>query len=101
MPALGMVEHLVGLQAQEVMPPYDGLWSRIEGFEPNDLGRLLEERKVVRLTLMRGTIHLVSVRDALTLRPLMQPVIERTHNGAFGRRMGGADPRELGTAVRK
>ena len=31
MPVLGMVEHLVGLQAQEVMPPYEGLWSRIEG----------------------------------------------------------------------
>jgi hypothetical protein len=101
MPVQDMVEHLVGLQAQEVMPPYDGLWSRIAGLDPNELGRLLEERKVVRLTLMRGTVHLVSVRDALALRPLMQPVIERTHNGAFGRRMGGADPDELAAAVRE
>ena len=100
-PVLAMVEHLVGLQAQEVMPPYEGLWSRLEGFEPDELGRLLERRKVVRLTLMRGTVHLVSVRDALSLRPLMQPVIERGHNGAFGRRMGGADQDELAAAVRE
>jgi hypothetical protein len=56
---------------------------------------------VVRLTLMRGTVHLVTVRDAVVLRPLMHPVIERGHNGAFGRRMGGADPRELAAAVRQ
>jgi Winged helix DNA-binding domain len=99
--ALDMVEHLVGLQAQDVMPPYEGLWSRVETFDPNELGRLLEERRVVRLTLMRGTVHLVSVRDALALRPLLQPVIERTHNGAFGRRMGGADPKQLAAAVRE
>ena len=101
LPVLAMVEHLVGLQAQEVMPPYEGLWSRIEGFDPNELGRLLERRQVVRLTLMRGTVHLVSVRDALALRPLMQPAIERGHNGAFGRRMGGADQDELAAAVRE
>jgi hypothetical protein len=50
---------------------------------------------------MRGTVHLVTVRDALLLRPLVQAVIERGHNGAFGRRMGGADPAELGRAVRE
>ena len=61
MPVLGMVEHLVGLQAQEIMPPYYGLRSRLERFDPHELGRLLEERKVVRLWLMRGTIHLASV----------------------------------------
>jgi Winged helix DNA-binding domain len=50
---------------------------------------------------MRGTVHLVTVRDALLLRPLVQVVIERSHNGAFGRRMGGADPAELAAAVRR
>ena len=46
-------------------------------------------------------MHLVTARDALLLRPLMQRVIERVHNGAFGRRMGGADPRERAAAVRE
>lgn len=83
------------------MPPYYGLWSRLEGFDPNELGRLLMERQVVRLTLMRGTMHLVTVRDALRLRPLVQDVVARAHNGAFGRRMGGVDLDELGKAVRE
>jgi hypothetical protein len=96
-----VVEHLLGLQAQAPMPPYQGLWSRLEGFDPHELGRLLTERDVVRLTLMRGTVHLVTVRDALLVRPLVQVVIERSHNGAFGRRMGGADPAELAAAVRR
>jgi hypothetical protein len=101
MPVGDAVEHLVGLQAQAPMPPYYGLWSRLEGFDPNELGRMLTEREAVRLTLMRGTVHLVTVRDALLLRPLLQVVIERAHNGAFGRRMGGVDLEELGKAVRE
>jgi hypothetical protein len=40
-----------------------GLWSRVEGFERDDLTRALERRSVIRGTLMRRTIHLVSARD--------------------------------------
>jgi hypothetical protein len=101
LPVLDAVDHLVGLQAQAVPPPYYGLWSRLEGFAPHELGRMLTDREAVRMTLMRGTVHLVTVRDALLLRPLMQVVIERGHNGAFGRRMGGADIGELERAVRE
>ena len=100
-PVSEAVEHLLGLQAQSVPPTYYGLWSRIEGFDPHELGRMLTDREVVRMTLMRGTVHLVTVRDALLLRPLVQVVIERSHNGAFGRRMGGADLAELERAVRE
>jgi Winged helix DNA-binding domain len=101
LPVRDAVEHLVGLQAQAVAPPYYGLWSRLEGFDPHELGRMLTDREAVRMTLMRGTVHLVTVRDALALRPLVQVVIERGHNGAFGRRMGGADLGELERAVRE
>lgn len=72
-----MVEHLVGLQAQEPLDPYVALWSRLSDFEPGKLGRLIERGDLVRLTLMRGTIHLVTARDAWALRPLVQPVLER------------------------
>jgi hypothetical protein len=75
------------------------LWSRLDGFDPHDLGRMLTDRKVVRLTLMRGTVHLVTARDALRLRPLVQPAVERVHNGAFGSRMGSADPARLAATV--
>jgi hypothetical protein len=48
---------------------------------------------------MRGTVHLVTPRDAALLRPLVQVAIERGHNGAFGRRMGGVEPASLSAAV--
>jgi hypothetical protein len=73
---LEAVEHLVGLQAQVPLNPYSALWSRLAGFRPEWLARLLEDRKVVRLPLMRSTIHLVTATDCLALRPLVQPVLD-------------------------
>jgi Winged helix DNA-binding domain len=52
------IEHLVGLQAQAPFPPYFGLWSRLDGFRPDDLSSLITDRSAVRIALMRGTIHL-------------------------------------------
>ena len=74
---LAAIEHLVGLQAQIPRNPYVGLWSRLKGFEPDDLAQLLLDRRVVRIVVMRGTIHLVTADDCLLLRPLAQPVLER------------------------
>jgi hypothetical protein len=73
---LAAVEHLVGLQAQVPHNPYTALWSRLEGFRAESLSELLEQRRVVRVGVMRGTIHLVTADDCLLLRPLMQPVLE-------------------------
>jgi len=94
------IEHLVGLQAQAPFPPYYGLHSRLDGFRPGDLARLITGRGVVRIALMRGTIHLVSARDCLPLRRLVQPVIERGMRGAFGRQLAGVDTRALAAAGR-
>jgi hypothetical protein len=49
------LEHLVGMQAQAPFPPYTGLWSRLTGFQPDDLARLILDRGAVRVALMRGT----------------------------------------------
>jgi hypothetical protein len=76
LPVLDAVEHLVGLQAQEPPDPYTALWSRLDAFRPQELARLLEDRQVVRIAVMRSTIHLVTADDCLTLRPLMQPVLD-------------------------
>ena len=94
------VEHLVGLQAQAPFPPYFGLHSRLDGFRPADLAALITDRSVVRIALMRGTIHLVSARDCLPLRRLVQPVIERGMRGAFGKQLAGVDPGALAAAGR-
>lgn len=90
---LAEVEHLVGMQAQSPLAPYVGLWTRLAGFDPATLSSLVESRAAVRMTLMRTTIHLVSARDAVGLRPILQPVVERGFRSGspFGRRIVGAD----------
>ncbi|MBF5046628.1 winged helix DNA-binding domain-containing protein [Aggregicoccus sp. 17bor-14] len=95
-----LLEHLVGLQAQAPNPPYYGLWSRLEGFRHEALSGLVQKRKVVRLALMRSTIHLVTARDALRLRPLVQPVLERGLKGNHGRRLVGVDLEAVAQAGR-
>jgi hypothetical protein len=82
-----VIEHLVGLQAQVPNDPYLTLWSRIEDFQPAALAELLLNRRAVRCGLMRGTLHLVTARDCLGLRPLMQPIYERIYGN--GRTTGG------------
>jgi len=77
MPVLDAVEHLGGLQAQTTHSWYQALWARLDPFDPVETGRLLEERALVRLGLQRGTIHLVSARDCLWMRPLVDPVMEK------------------------
>src|SRR3954452_13637705 len=88
---LDAIEHLVGLQAQEPLDPYTGLWCRIDGFDPRHLATALEDRRVVRIALQRSTIHLVTAEDALALRPALQIVQERTLNGTFGPALEGLD----------
>ncbi len=101
MPALDAIEHLVGLQAQAPKDPYVGLWTRLEGFHPDGLSRLILDRRAVRGPLMRTTVHLVSARDCLMMRPLVQPVLERVLRGQFGRDLAGVDLDALVAAGRE
>jgi hypothetical protein len=91
------IEHLVGMQAQNPLDPYFALWSRLEGFAPAELSSLMTERKAVRLAMMRSTIHLVTARDCLALRPVLEPVQERNFfiGSPFGRQLLGMDFEEL------
>jgi hypothetical protein len=99
-PVPAVIERLVGLQAQTPHSWYVGLWARVEAFRPEHVADLLSARRLVRIALMRSTIHLVTARDCLALRPLVQTVIERSINGSFGRHLVGLDLEALASAGR-
>ena len=73
---LAAVDHLVGLQAQNPLDPYLALWSRLADFDPDVVGRAVEDRALVRIVVMRGTIHLLTADDALALPAVIQPVLD-------------------------
>jgi Winged helix DNA-binding domain len=101
MPVEAMVEHLVGMQAQNPLDPYTGLWSRLAGFAPDQLSSLITDRRAVRMGLLRTTLHLVTDRDALALYPVVRPVLGRAWPGSpFARQLTGVDIEAVVAAAR-
>ncbi len=102
MSAAEAIEHLVGMQAQAPSPPYLGLWTRLKGFRSDELACLILDRRAVRIALMRNTVHLVTARDFLALRPLLQPVFDRGLYANRANRAGieGVDIEALVAAAR-
>ncbi|UJR87154.1 winged helix DNA-binding domain-containing protein [Sandaracinus amylolyticus] len=101
MPPLELVEHLVGLQAQQPNDPYLALWTRSDDFGTELLSAQIASREAVRIAVMRSTIHLVSARDALALRPLVQPVLDRGFESVYGRRVAGLDLDDVAAHARE
>jgi hypothetical protein len=98
--ARAAVEHLFGLQAQEVKPPYYALAARLDGFVPEELSGLLADREAVRIVTLRSTIHLHTADDSLTLRPLTQPARDRELR-VFRKGLGGVDLERLAGLARE
>jgi winged helix DNA-binding protein len=84
-----VLQHLVGMQSQAPLAPYIGLWTRVVDFRADELSALMIERRAVRASLMRATIHLVTAADFLQLWPVLEPVSERGlwTGSPFGRRV--------------
>ncbi|MBF9135444.1 AlkZ family DNA glycosylase [Plantactinospora sp. S1510] len=99
--AIEAIEHLVGLQAQTPQTWYVGLWTRLRKCRGETVGELLTSRQAVRIALMRSTIHLVSAADALALRPLLQPLIERGMGSNHGKLLIGLARDEVVAAGRE
>lgn len=102
MPALEMVRHLVGLQAQENLPPYLSLAARLRDFDPLELSGALERGDAVRLLTMRGTIHVLVPDDALSLRAWVQPALDQqSRSNQMNRPARHVDVDELVAAARR
>ena len=63
LPVARAVERLCAMQAQSPRAPYVGLWSRLDGFRRDQLTRAYQRKRVVRSTLFRVTMQLVSAAD--------------------------------------
>ena len=72
-----LTRHLVGLQAQENLPPFLSLAARLTDLDPHEVTRGLEARTLVRLLTLRGTVHLHVADDALALGSFTRPARER------------------------
>jgi len=94
------VARLLGLQAQNVKPPYYALAARLADFDPEELSALMASRAVVRIVTLRSTIHTHTADDALTLRPLVQPARERELN-MFRKGLTGVDLAQLAAQARE
>jgi hypothetical protein len=88
------VERLCGMQAQEPKHPFIGLWTRVERFRRRDLHEALHRRDLVRGTMMRATLHLVSARDYAALRMPLQPVLTQATR-VLGERAQGLELDQL------
>jgi hypothetical protein len=73
--AVKAIERLVGVQAQLARPPFVGLWSRLDRFDRAELTKAIEQRTVVKATLLRGTLHLLTARDYLSFRATFQATL--------------------------
>jgi len=63
-----VIERLVGMQAQSPQAPYVGIWTRTTNFRREALERELARGAVVKATVIRQTLHLLTRRDYALLR---------------------------------
>jgi hypothetical protein len=66
-----VIERLVGMQAQWPPAPYVGIWTRTTSFRREALERELARATVVKATMIRQTLHLVTRRDYGVFRAAM------------------------------
>jgi hypothetical protein len=99
--AIDTIEHLGGMQSQAPLAPYVGLWTRLREFDAKELSALTERRQVVRLHMMRNTVHLVSARDCLRWRALFHPLHAADFRAHFGDAIDGVDQTALLSHARR
>ncbi|MGW5384646.1 winged helix DNA-binding domain-containing protein [Nocardia sp. NPDC003963] len=102
LPPYEIIRQLVAVQGQEPNWPYIGLWSRSARFAQGDLAALLHDRKLVRSTTLRRTVHLSTAEDFRWLRPTLQSYVAGALNTAYYRtEIEGLELSELAAAGRE
>jgi hypothetical protein len=98
-PVPAVVAQLAGLQAQLARPPFVGLWTRVAGFARAMLAEPVQARTLVRVTAMRGTLHVMTADDYRALRAALQPMFAAALQATLGARAAALDlPRVLADA---
>lgn len=98
--AIDAIGRLAGMQAQAPLAPYIGLWTRLSDFDAGELAGLTRRREVVRLHVMRNTVHLLGAGDALGWRALFHPLHVADFEAHFGRGVAGVDRAALVSRAR-
>ncbi len=83
------VRRIMALQAQEPASPYLALWARIAGFDPRELDQAFADRRVVKASLMRITLHVVAAEDYPLFHAAMRPSLRASR--LYDRRFRDAD----------
>ncbi len=96
LPVAAGVERLVGLQAQSARAPFVGLWTRLENADRAAISEQIADRALVKATMMRATLHLVTAADYAWLRAALEPALAAARDSIVKRR--GADF-EIGDAL--
>ncbi|WP_030506702.1 winged helix DNA-binding domain-containing protein [Microbispora rosea] len=94
------ITRLAGMQAQAPYAPYFGLWTRLQRFGADDLADALTGRRLVRIALMRSTVHLVTAAEYRSLRTWVQPALDRELDTAFKKALAGLDRAAVAKAGR-
>jgi hypothetical protein len=92
-----VIGQLAGLQAQHANQPYIALWSRMEGMTIDALQGALQERSVVRATVMRATLHLTAADDFATFDSAV--AVARFATWASSARKAGIDLERIHEAL--
>ena len=89
------------MQAQLAVSPYVGLWTRLRDFKREDLARAIEDKKIVKASLMRATLHLCSADDYLRFRTTLQPMLSGAGDAIVKQRGGKFDSKKLLAEARR
>ena len=96
-----VVAGVAGLQAQLARPPFVGLWTRVAGFTREALTAPVHARRLVRVTAMRGTLHVMTSADYLALRAPLSAMLAAGASGVLGARSDGFDAAPVLDAARE